>query len=224
MDKMGKQKLVDKTIKPLTTVSSVTPANLAISAPVPTYGSLVVGYYKGAAAFLDLDKLANQPLVWAEQLHVLGVLDGREEDRDLQTLAVTLAEAIGTPHTASLTVPAGQVWYINAVETVIPASGGANIVTANWRCSAWTDRAAVPSAAGQAFHGADINFGVGGGTQWDEFGVLPMLWAATNKPQTLRLPAGTIITVTFTNTTAVAAATVNCLFRIYGYVGKALVA
>ena len=187
-------------------------------------GVYILGGYKGQTVFADLDKLVNQPLVWAEQQHILGILDGREEDYDLQTLATVLGEAIGTPHTAQLTVPSGQVWYVHAIETVIPASLGANIITANWRCNLWTDRAAIPSTNGQAFHAADLNFGVGGGTQWDEFGVIPLLWAATNKPVSLRLPGGAILTVTFTNTVAVAAAAVNCLFRIYGYVAKALVA
>ena len=217
------QKLVDKTISPLQ-LTTLTPASVTQGRATNTWGVIPIGNYKGAAAFIDLDKLANQPLVLAEQLHILGILDGREEDYDLQTITTVLAEAIGTIHTAQLTVPAGVVWLLNAVEMVVPASGGANAITANWRCSLWTDRALIPSPNGQAFHAADFNPGVGGGTQWDEFGVIPLLWAATNKPQTLRLPGGTVLTVSFTNTLAVAAAAVNCLFRVYGYIGKALVA
>jgi len=217
------QKLVDKTISPLQ-LTTLTPASVTQGRATNTWGVIPIGNYKGAAAFIDLDKLANQPLVLAEQLHILGILDGREEDYDLQTITTVLAEAIGTIHTAQLTVPAGVVWLLNAVEMVVPASGGANAITANWRCSLWTDRALIPSPNGQAFHAADFNPGVGGGTQWDEFGVIPLLWAATNKPATLRLPGGTVLTVTFTNTLAVAAAAVNCLFRVYGYIGKALVA
>lgn len=221
---MGKRRLVDKSIQPMATVQNITPANFTIARQTPAYGAVVMGDYKGAARFLDLDKLVVQPLVLAEQLHILGLLDGREEDYDLQTLATVAAEAIATAHSGSLTVPSGEVWYVNAVEMVVPASGGGNAITANWRCSLWTDRAATPNTNGQAFHVADFNPGVGGGTQWDEFGVIPLLWAAANKPSTLRLPAGAVLTVTFTNTLAVAAAAVNCLFRIYGFIGKALVA
>jgi hypothetical protein len=217
------QKLVDKTISPLQ-LTTLTPASVTQGRATNTWGVIPIGNYKGAAAFFDLDKMVNQPLVWAEQQHILGILDGREEDYDLQTLATIAAEAIGTIHTAQLTVPAGVVWFLNAVEMVVPASGGANAITANWRCSLWTDRALVPSPNGQAFLATDFNPGVGGGTQWDEFGAIPLLWAATNKPQTLRLPAGTVLTVSFTNTLAVAAAAVNCLFRVYGYIGKLLVA
>ena len=133
------------------------------------------------------------------------------------------AEAIGTAHIGTLTVPAGEVWFVNAIESVIPASGGANIIVANWFCSIWTDRVGA-LGLGQPFHGAGFNFGVGGGTQWDEFGVIPLLWAATNKGGALRLPAGTVLSVIFTNTVAVAAGAVNCLFRVYGYIGKSLVA
>ena len=219
---MGEQKLVDKTVQPMT-LTSLTPASVTAGLKSNQLGFLPIGNYKGAAAFWDLDKANNQPLVLAESLHILGCLDGREEDYDLQTLAVTLAEAIGTVHNATLTVPAGQVWFITGVETVIPASGGANIITANWRCNLWTDRVAA-AAAGQTRHAADINFGAGGGTQFDEFGVLAVWWVLDNKPVALRLPAGAILTCTFTNTVAVAAGTVNCIFRIYGYIGKLLVA
>lgn len=221
---MGKQRLVDKSIQPMATVQNITPANFTIARQTPAYGAIVMGDYRGAARFLDLDKLVVQPLVLAEQLHILGILDGREEDYDLQTLATVAAEAIGTAHTATLTVPSGEVWIINAVEMVVPASGGANAITANWMCSLWTDRAATPNTNGQPFLAAAYNPGVGGGTQWDEFGVIPLLWAATNKGSALRLPAGESVSVTFTNTLAVAAAAVNCLFRIYGFIGKTLVA
>lgn len=220
---MSRDRVVDKAINPLQ-LTNLTPAAVTGGRAANTWGVIPIGAYKGAAAFFDLDKLANQPLVWAEQQHILGILDGREEDYDLQTITTILNEAIGTVHTAQLTVPAGVVWFLNAVESVVPASGGANAYSANWRCSLWTDRAAVPNANGQAFLAADFNPGVGGGTQWDEFGVIPILWAVTNKQVLLRLPAGTVLTVTFTNTLAVAAAAVNCIFRVYGYIGKALVA
>lgn len=219
---MGKDRVVNKTITPQQVVYSLTPALAVEGRSRGSLGVVPIGYYRGEPRFWDLDMANVQPLVWAEQQHILGILDGREEDYDLQTLAVTAAEAIGTVHTGTLIVPAGEVWFLNAVETVIPPSGGANIIIANWHCSLWTDRLTA-STAGQSFYAAAFNFGVGGGTQWDEFGVIPLLWAATNKPVALRLPAGTILTAVFTNTTAVAAATVNCIFRLYGYIGKTLV-
>lgn len=224
---MGKQAVKEmpalKLVTPAQTLVSLTPGDVTGGTAIDNLGVIPLGVYKGEAAFWDLDKLVNQPLASIEKQHVLGVLDGREEDYDLQTLAIVLAEAIGTAHMAQLTVPTDEVWFVNAVETVVPASGGANIITANWYCSMWTDRLGA-LGYGQPFHGAALNFGAGGGTQWDEFGVIPLLWAATNKPETLRLPSGTVLTVIFTNTGVVAAAAANCLFRAYGYVGRKLVA
>lgn len=220
---MGNQKIIDKTkekgvLLPQQTVSNLTPAQ----ATAQGLGSLLIGNYKGAAAFLDLDKLVNQPLAPIEAATIMGILDGRQEDYDLQTLAIALAEAVGTAHIAQITVPAGEVWFVNGVEMVLPASGGANIITGNWYCSLWTDR--VGSLGyGQPFHSAAVDLGAGGGTQDDEFGEIPILLDVANKPKQMRLPAGTVITVIFTNTTAVAAAAVNATLAIFGYVGKQLV-
>ena len=127
-----------------------------------------------------------------------------------------------TTHVAALAVPAGEVWYIIFVLTTIPASGGANVIAANWYCSLWTDRIGT-LGLGQPFHAAVINFGAGGGAQLDEFSPPGPVWLVTNKQVALRAPAGTVFTVIFTNLIAVAAATVNATFQLYGYIGKALV-
>ena len=208
-------------IRPLTSLTSLTPAQVIPNATQA--GVIPVGNYKGSAAFWDLDKANNQPLVQAELLNVLGIIDGREEDYDLQTLGIVAAEAIGTAHTAALTVPTGDVWFLNSVQCTLPASGGANIISANWYCSLWTDRVGA-LGLGQPFHGAAFNFGSGGGVQQDEFQPAGPVWLVTNKSTVLRAPAGTVFTVIFTNTTAVAAGAVNCLFQLYGWIGKTLVA
>ncbi len=218
---MGKQALVDKTIHPL-----VTPLQTQYT---PMYalgrgeGSFSLGYFRGNPAFIDLDKLVVQPLVWAEQQNILGILDGRLEGYDLKTLAVVAGENIGTVHTDSLTVPTGDVWFLNAVVLTLPASGGANIITGNWRCNLWPDNAATPNSAGQAFHAADVTFGVGGGVQPDEFGPWTTVLAIANKTTLLRLPGGTVIMVYVTNTVAAAAGAVNATLQLYGFRGKALV-
>lgn len=220
---MSKKGVVDKSIRPATTLTSLTPAMVTSGQGYGLLGNMPIGYYKGTAAFWDLDLQVNQPLVAAERRHILGLIDGREEDYDLQTLAVTLAEAIGTGHTAALVVPAGEVWFLNNVQTTIPASGGANVIGANWYCSLWTDRLGA-LGLGQAFHVAGFNFGAGGGVQLDEFSPAGPVWAVANKTVALRAPAGTIFTVIFTNAVAVAAATVNCTFQLFGWIGKTLVA
>lgn len=209
---------VVRDVRPLTVTNS-TPADLAKAG----LAQLPIGLYKGALAFWDLDKANNQPLVLAEQQHILGILDGRQATYDLVTLAITLAEAIGTIHTGSLTVPAGQVWYVNAVTMTIPASGGANSVTGQWFCSLWTDRVNA-NPVGQPFAPAVYAPGVLGGANIDEFGPWTTLLAVTNKPPLLRLPAGTILTFVAINVVAVAAATVAATLAINGFVGKQLVA
>lgn len=220
---MGERKLKDMTMRPLTTLTNLTPGMVTAGLNVNALGRLPLGNYKGAVAFWDLDLAVVQPLVYAEQLHILGIVDGREEDYDLQTLTITVAEAAGTAHIAQLAVPTGEVWFLNNILTTIAASGGANIITANWYCSIWTDRIGA-LGYGQPFHAAAFDFGVGGGAQLDEYSPPAPLWLVTNKQVPLRAPAGTIFTVVFTNTGVVAAATVNCTFQLYGWIGKTLVA
>ena len=77
---------------------------------------------------------------------------------------------------------------------------------------------------GQSFHVAAFDFGVGGGVQQDEFQPAGPVWLVTSKSVPLRLPAGTIITVIFTNTVAVAAGAVNATIQLFGWLGKPLVA
>ncbi len=220
---MGKQNTVEKLgLVRAQTLTTVTPDQVT-NRTVGELGTLPIGSYKGSAAFWDLDKAVNQPLIDAERRHILGILDGREEDYDLQTLGIVAAEAIGTAHSATLTVPAGETWFITFISTTLPASGGANIIAANWFCSLWTDRVGA-LGNGQAFHAAAVDFGAGGGNQLDEFTAAGPVWANTNKDVALRAPAGTVFTVIFTNTIAVAAGAVNATFQVFGYLGKPLVA
>lgn len=220
---MGKQSLEDMTVRPMSTVlTSLTPGAVTSGRSAGQLGMIPVGYYRGQASFWDLDKAVVQPLVSAEKQHILGVLDGREADYDLLEIAVPLADPIDTVHIGSIPVPAGQVWYVTAVETVVPAGTGiGNEIAANWRCSLWADRIGS-SVAGQTFHAADLNFGPGGGTQVDEFGEFAMTLGLTNKPVALRLPPGATITGVFTNLLAVNGVAVNGIIRVYGYIGKIL--
>jgi len=219
---MGKQRIVDRAVSALQTLVNLTPAQVTQGTNFSRLGYLPIGVYKGSPAFVDLDKLANQPLVQAEMLHILGLLDGREEDYDLQTLTIANGTAAGAAVRGQLTVPSGELWFLNAVEMVLPADAGGT-PTMNWQCSLWTDRVGE-SVYGQPFHANALDFSPGGGTQWDEFTYPGNFWAATNKPQLLRLPAGTVITFTATNTIAAATADMQCIGRLYGFIGKPLVA
>lgn len=221
---MGERKRVNKTVRPLTTLTNLTPAMVTGGMAINTLGRLPLGYYRGGIAFWDLDLAVNQPNVWAEQQHILGILDGREEDYDLQTLAIVAAETIGTNHDASLTVPAGEVWYLNGVRGLVPVTTTCSIEY-NWYCDLWPDHNEdSPAVAwGQQFFAAAQNNGVGGGFNYDaDFGEIAPLFAITDKVRLLRLPGGTVLRVRFTSRGAVAEA-LNCTFQLFGFIGKSLV-
>ena len=228
MEKMGRQKLVDKTITPQE--AGVMPQQLAgmtvAQALQNRLGVYLLGGYKGQTTFVDFDKLVNEPLVDAEMKHILGILDGREEDYDLQTLTPAVGDPIGTSLSGSLTVPAGQVWYINAIRTILNTTAAAQGLVGNWRCSLWADRAATPNEAGQSFHPvAGLVQAAAGTTTWlDEFGPIATAWQITNKVPLLRLPAGAVITFTLVTTTAIVDLAVANTLQLYGFIGKKLVA
>ena len=219
---MGERRLKDKTITPQQVLYSLTPAAATQGRSGGSLGILPIGYYRGEARFWDLDLANVQPLILAEQLHILGLLDGREEDYDLQTVTIPTGAAVGSSIAQDLTVPSGEVWFVSAVEMVLPADAGGT-PTMNWHCSLWTSRLATPSPYGQSFHAAGLAFSPGGGTNWDEFTYPGNWWAATNKQYPLRLPGGSVITFVATNTGAVATANMECIGRIYGWIGKLLV-
>lgn len=218
------KKLVDKTIRPLTSLTSLTPAMVIGGLPTNQMGRIPIGYYRGGAAFWDLDLAVKQPLVEAERRHILGIMDGREEDYDLQTLGITAGEAIGTLHTATLTVPTGEVWFVNVVRGVVPITVTCTILY-NWWCDLWTDRIAA-AAAGQPFWAAAQTGVAGGGAPYTydaEFSAQAALWNPKFPDVSLRLPAETVLTCVFTTATAVGEA-INCTFQVFGYIGKSLVA
>jgi hypothetical protein len=227
-------------VSPLST-STVTAAQLVASGK----GNIPVAMYKGALATWDLDKAVNQPLVTAERGHILGMLDGRTLNYDAVTATFVAGNATGTVVRARLTVPAGQVWIVHAVQIYAPkdTTGAVNV---NWRCSLWPDQSAIPDADGQTFLATD---GVGTNAIgiWNYlFGVLPVttnigsnialngptgdLGQAIATPKTmpvpLRLPGGAVLTLQATvnavNATIVLALPVTLSVR--GYVAKALVA
>lgn len=219
------KKLVDKTIDPADAVAACAAAAMTWAQAQRAFnGVFVIGKHKGEATILDITTLV-EPLVLAEQQHILGLLDGREEDYDLQTITIPKDAVADASVRERLTVPAGEVWFITAVELTTPADQGGT-PTLNWRCSLWTDRAATPDPDGQAFRalGEEFSNSPGGGTGYDEFVPPANWWAARNKPVMLRLPAGTVITAVATNTGAKATANMDCTLRLYGFIGKSLVA
>ncbi len=221
---MGARRLIDNAIKVKMEALKACQSGAYTTAQAQQMfdGVFAVGDYKGYAAILDLDALVKQPLVLAEQLHILGILDGREEDYDLQTVTIPLGTVAAASVFGQLTVPSDEVWYVNDVRMTLPADQGGS-PTANWHCSLWTDRAVTPSAYGQPFHAAGVNFTPGGGVQDDEFSPPANWWAAGNKPVLLRLPGGAVLTMVVVNAGAVATAAMASTLQVFGFVGKPLV-
>lgn len=224
------QKIVDKEIKIEDVFRAMQAGTYTVAAAQQMFnGMWPIGDYKGYACLWDLDLAVKQPLVFAEQQHILGILDGREEDYDLQTVTIPNATAINGTVSEILTVPTGEVWYVVDVRLITPADVGGT-PGMNWRCSLWTDRATPAVAAGQSFHLIPLSNTPVGATFDDEFTSLgPLIGGPapaappTNKPVMLRLPGGTVITFTAFNLTAAATGAMACSGRVFGYIGKSLV-
>jgi hypothetical protein len=243
------KKLVDMTLRPMSSVTNLTPGASTANIPAGSLGNLPIGYYRGAPAFWDLDKAVVQPLVKAEPAYILGQLDGRTLNYDAVQATTTAGAVTGVAYRARMTVPAGQVWYVHAVQVYVPkdTTGAVNV---NWRCSLWPDNSAIlagttPDPDGQTFLSTDA-IGTNAINIWNYlFGVLPVaanigsnialpgltgdLGLAIGTPKTmptqLRLPGGAVLTLQITvnsvNATIILALPVTLSVR--GYVAKALV-
>jgi len=214
---MGRQNIVDKVIRPLTTITQITPAG--VIADAARAGVIPVGNYKGVPAFWDLDKAVNQPLVSAESQHILGNIDGAGVN-GLVAMTMVATSIAGTIVGGTITVPAGQVWFINAVVGTCAADATGTIVY-NWRCSLFAD--ALANVLGGVYHTAWLATPLA--PQNDEFTTIAVVFNIANKPTLLRLPAGTTITGQLLNAAGAAAATgVVGTLQLFGYIGKQLVA
>lgn len=221
---MGERKVIDKKVFPLSSPVSLSPAHLT-NRNRETLGNIPIGVYKGVAAFWDLDKAVNQPGVLAEQKHILGILDAREEERDLLTILIEDGVELGTDEAnvrKRITVPSKEVWYVNAILVTTPADDGGTI-HANWRCSLWPDIDGDPKDDdGQTFYADDLN-DAAGDTWYAEFGPITTAWAVTNKTELLRLPGGTKITFNARLATANATGDLTSTLKLYGFKAKKLV-
>lgn len=160
-----------------------------------------------------------EALVQAEQLHITGILDGREEGHDLLTITTPLGALATYTERKRITVPTGEIWLVTCVEETIgvdPVPGA--VLAGNWRNSKWADRATTPDTDGQAFHTANVV-----GNQFSEFHQGAPFMAITNKQTPLRLPGGGVITFQLANTGGVASAAITSTLQLYGYIGKILV-
>ena len=214
---MGKDRVKDKTVSPLQALTSVSPLTATEGRSRGSLGVLPIGYYKGDAAFWDLDKANNQPLVHAEQLNSLGKIDTRNQI----TLTIPNGTAVGVYGTvAELEVPSGEVWFLSQVELITPAQAG-GIVLGNFRISGWSD----PNvAAGQAFWANNQGQALGGTYVAECYGCAPAFVAlgdAIGAP--LRLGPGDKLTLFGEVTTAALTAARTLTLNPYGWKGKRLV-
>jgi|Deesub1362B_J571_1020462.scaffolds.fasta_scaffold04305_2 hypothetical protein len=207
---MGERRIVDKTIKPLQ-ATSLSPDQVT-ARPANQLGVLPIGVYKGSAAFIDLDKLVNQPLVLAEKAYALDRID----DRDGKQVTLGAGAAVDSSGRERITVPSGEVWFINRIVVSAPAAdGGGAYLSVNIRVSLWPDVATTPDEDGKAYWSADKE-PLGTPVTLD----LP---AQGELGEELRLPAGSSITLVATVKGAALAADTTASITLYGRKGKALV-
>lgn len=206
----------------------ITPKQLVTVTIPPLAAStlLIAGYdhRDGSLRVFDVGALAEQQAL-AEAVHILGKLD----TRNTVTATIAAGSAVGSTQTATITVPSGEVWLIQALQMITPAQTVGDIVQGNIRISRWPDIAATPDPAGQAFWAANLGTGVGppGDTYDAEFGMsanwlpfgnaLPSIYG-------LRLEAGDIITLVATLTGAVAGGALATTLTPFGFKGKLLLA
>jgi hypothetical protein len=217
------QKLVDKSISPLQ-FTSLTPASVTQGRAANTWGFIPIGAYKGAAAFFDLDKLANQPLIWAEKQWTLDIVDSRN---GFATLVVPIGTAPGASVTAVLTVPAGEIWYlgehilfIHQAATLTAGDLVVNFLVSSFpKTIAGTDKAYLDAARTLVAGFAAIAAAAAGPRTLDT-----QFQAADELGVPLRLVGGDKLTLVATvATAAVATAAITVDLTVYGRVGKALV-
>lgn len=205
---MGRDKIINKSITPQQAVTSMTPDQVTRAG----LGLVAIGVYKGQAAFFDLDKLVNQPLVLAEKAYALDRID----DRDEVEVTLGAGAAVGSSSREAITVPTGEVWYLNRIVASAPAvDGGGAYLAVNFRVSSWPDTAATPDGDGKAYWATD-----------EEPKGTPVtldLPAQGELGEELRLPAGSVITLVATAKGAALAADTTASLTAYGRKGKVLV-
>jgi len=214
---MGRRTLIEKTAVPLG-VEAQQAGYTPMQALARREGFIPLGYFRGALAFVDLDKLVVQPLIAAEKLYALDRID----DRDRLEAKIASGASVGAKASAKLTVPSGEVWYLNRLVLVSPAESGAgvgDIVQVNFCVSTWalrTGETALVEGAGRKYWSTNR-----GTAATDTYTVdLP---AQGELGEELRLAGGDFITLYAELTGASAGADLTATLTPYGRKGKLLV-
>jgi len=209
---VGKERLVDKTISPQEVMPQQVGGLTIAQALQNRLALYLVGGFKGQTAFVDLDKLVNEPLALVEGLYSLDRLDAR----DIITATIPVGSPVGTVVTAQLAVPASELWLLNRLTLVSPAESGGgvgDIVQVNFRLSAWqipdTRLGTTVNEGGRQYWPAAQ--GTAAANSYDvDFPALGELGAE------LRLAGGKIITLVATLTGAVAGAALAATLVPFG--------
>ena len=186
--------------------------------PLDTKMTLIGVYNTQSGRWVGLPIQALvEALVQAESKYALDRID----DRDGVQATIPNGSAVGTEVTASITVPSGEVWFLNRLVVTSPADSGAGeIVTVNVRISKWQ---APDSRTGTAINDAGRSYWANaqGTTAADTYTIdLP---AQGELGEELRLFAGDTITLVATLTTAAAGADLTATLKPYGRKAKRLV-
>ena len=122
--------------------------------PVPPLAGtvLVAGYDSrdGSLRVLNLASLV-EALQTAEVLHT----EDRVDERDKVSLTILAGTAVDSVKSATLEVPAGEVWYLNRLNLVTPAGVVANILVSKFPKTEGIEKTYL--ATDQAA-GSDVNY------------------------------------------------------------------
>lgn len=192
----------------------VLPQQIQATAPPIIGGVIVGGWDKGSWRTLNLDTLVQ---LW--RLSELAQPAGKLDTRNIITATLAATAVIGDIATAVLTVPAGELWFIQELAIVSPAQTAAQgqIVTVNFRISSWADDDGVtPNAAGKLFW-ATARGTVALDTYWVGCYEAAPLFDLENLRTPLRLGGGDKITLYAALTAVNCTAALSATITPYGY-------
>ena len=187
---------------------------LVLAAPPYLIGGVISGGWDaGAWRVLNLDTLRQ---LWrlSERIQPAGKLDSR----NTVTATIAAGSAVGVVAEATLTVPSGELWFIQALQVVSPpecAAGEGQIVQVNFRISAWPDDD-DSDEDGKLFWATGRGT-IGTDTYWQELYTSAPMLAPENLDVPIRLAAADYITLIATLTGAAATAAMNATLTPYGY-------
>ena len=188
------------------------PQQIRASAPPIIGGVICGGWDKGDWRTLNLDTLVQ---LWrlSELIQPAGKLDAR----NIVTATLAATAVVNDVASATLTVPAGELWFVQSLRVISPAQTGVGgqIVLVNFRISSWADDD-DSNAAGKLFWQAGRGT-IAADTEWVEFFAGAPFMDEENLGTPLRLVGGDVITLYATLTAAAATAALAATLTPYGY-------